>query len=168
MRGTRRSQHQLRDRGLLLASQSLGGCCTNATACKETYIEQARQVVGALAQLSVTSGVPMDQIYLGGHSAGGHLALLLALRWQHYAGPMGYGPRPPAGFIGVEGIYNATSWAAYDRTRWASEFACQTKQAFRFLGGSVAPPGGDREPYALGSPTSLARGGARRRRALCC
>jgi acetyl esterase/lipase len=143
-------------------SQSLGGCCTNATACKETYSEQARQVVAAMAQLSETSGIPLDQIFLGGHSAGGHLALLLALRWQEFAGPMGYGDSSPAGFIGIEGIYNATSWAAYDKTRWTSEFACQTKQAFGFpADDSGAPPGTDSNAYERGSPTSLARSGLR-------
>jgi acetyl esterase/lipase len=84
-------------------SQDLGGCCDRAS-CEETYSQQAMQAVAAVAATSsLLEGVAPSQVYIGGHSAGGHLALLLATAWHSYAP----GVVPPAGYIGVEGVSDA-------------------------------------------------------------
>ena len=54
---------------------------------------------------------PPSRFFLGGHSAGAHLAALLNLQWQNYAG----GRAAPCGFIGIDGIYDLDRWSAYSR-----------------------------------------------------
>jgi len=111
-------------------SQDLGGCC-NGTDCPAAYAAQAREVVAAVARLRDLGHA--GPLYLGGHSAGGHLAVLLSLLWHQYAAP---GQASPAGFFGAEGIYNVSQWDAYDETRWQSRFHCDTRQAFGRAGHS--------------------------------
>ena len=131
-------------------SQDLGGCCTETSHnCTETYDLQAREIVYAVVTAAAKMGVKTSSIYLGGHSAGGHLSALLAFTWQQHA-PLGL--LPPAGFFGVEGIYNASLWDGYDKSRWASEFACQTRQTFGCSDLSS-------QSWTAGSPVSLATGG---------
>ena len=125
-------------------SQDLGGCCSPATGCNQTYSQQARNLAAAVAQAS--SMVPgVNQVMLGGHSAGGHLALLLALRWADFAPTR---LRAPDAYIGVEGIYDASLWDAYDESRFAGRFRCQTRQAF----GEPSP----NPAWVSGSPTAIA------------
>ena len=91
-----------------LYSQDLGGCCNASSpggggggggGCAETYSKQAGQAAAAVAAVSAAVKVPTGRIFLGGHSAGGHLSLLLAMRWGLYAGGIA---EPPAGYFGIE------------------------------------------------------------------
>ena len=43
------------------------------------------QAAAAFAKVSSITGLAPAQLFLGGHSAGGHLSLMLALRWSSYA-----------------------------------------------------------------------------------
>lgn len=110
-------------------SQDLGGCCqTNSSInCTETFSLQAKEVISALMTTSVITGVPIHRIILGGHSAGGHLSVLLAMAWDSFA-PQSV--KPPRAFVGVEGIYNASLWDFYDSVHWQNKFECQTRQTF--------------------------------------
>lgn len=121
-------------------SQDLGGCC-NATDCPPTYRDQATEVVAAIARLRELGFT--GPLYLGGHSAGGHLAVLLALEWGRFAAAQA----APEGYFGVEGIYNVSQWDEYDQQRWGSRFHCQTRQAF-----GLRPAGN----WRAGSPTLVA------------
>ncbi len=105
-------------------SQDLGGCCTD-TSCDETVTRQASSLAAAVSYAAALQ--PADELLLGGHSAGGHLSLLLALRWAQLAPTQS---APPDAFVGVEGIYNASLWDAYDAAHFAGRFRCPTRQAF--------------------------------------
>lgn len=124
-------------------SQDLGGCCSSPQRCRETYSKQAREFVQAIAKTVEVTGLGYEHVFVGGHSAGGHLALLLALSWHNISG----GPAP-AGFFGVEGIYNASLWGRYDATHWQGHYACQTRQSFGDNPDSLT--------WKTGSPTFLA------------
>ena len=159
-------------------SDALGGCCGGAE-CPSTYGVQGKQAaaaavaVEAYARSHYSSGgggggggspdgsngkgnattSDMDSynrlpVLVSGHSAGGHLAVLLALKWADLA-PPGAKTTPPHAFIGIQGIYDAAMWDAYDADMWGGGFACATKQAF---GGGGA---GSAE-WQAGSPTVLA------------
>jgi len=126
-------------------SQNLGGCCNATADCPAAFVEQARAAVSAVAALR-TAGLS-GPVYLGGHSAGGHLAALLAMEWAQYAPKQS---PPPAGFFGVEGIYNVSLWDSYDCVRWDSRFHCATRQAFGALPAHASE-------WLRGSPAWLAR-----------
>lgn len=107
-------------------SQDLGGCCIeDDPRCNETVTRQAGSLARAFAR--ATALLPAQAHLLGGHSAGGHLALLLSMRWAELAPAQS---APPDGFVGVEGIYNASLWDAYDEAHFKGRFRCPTRQAF--------------------------------------
>lgn len=107
-------------------SQDLGGCCIeDDPRCNETVTKQAGSLARAFAH--TTALLPAQAHLLGGHSAGGHLALLLSMRWAELAPAQS---APPDGFVGVEGIYNASLWDAYDEAHFKGRFRCPTRQAF--------------------------------------
>jgi acetyl esterase/lipase len=143
-------------------SQNLGGVCSAPGV--DTYSDQVDDMALAYAFLldqAATYSLDPTRLYVGGHSAGGHLSHELNLRWDDYAQPCALpsGCPPTAGAIGFEGIYDIAAWDSYDDTFWDRQFACATRKAFG------APPGaspecldsGYGEPcWSVGSPTYLA------------
>jgi len=114
-------------------SPDLGGTCSPPGS--PTYRSQVDDMAAAYAWLqhnAAAHGLDPNRMYVGGHSAGGHLGHLLNLRWSAFsAGPCGAaGCAPPAGAIGFEGIYDVYAWDAHDRGRWGATFACATRAAF--------------------------------------
>lgn len=141
-------------------SDALGGTCAGGPA---SYAEQLRDFAAAATTLQDQAdahGLARDALFVGGHSAGGHLALSLALRWPTLTAtcdPLAC--PPPRGAIGIEGIYDIADWDAYDQAFWMGIFACATRKAFG------DPPGSpnacldadyDRPCWDIGSPTYLA------------
>ena len=75
---------------------------------------------------AATYDLDPQRMHVGGHSAGGHLAQLLNLRWSAFCPSC-----PPAvGAIGFEGIYDIAAWDAYDASFWGGAFTCATRKAF--------------------------------------
>jgi acetyl esterase/lipase len=141
-------------------SQNLGGLCMGGPA---TYEEQLRDFGAAVTLLQNQAephGLDPARMFVGGHSAGGHLAHALNLRWDVFAGPCsddGGCPRAIAA-IGIEGIYDIAAWDAYDQAFWNAAFSCATHKAFGDPPGSPTPCT-ERSGHAcweLGSPTYLA------------
>jgi len=122
-------------------------CKAGQPACAETNGEQATEAALAYTAVAKEFGMPHSSVYLGCHSAGGRLSLLLSMRWVTYA-PMG--AAPPAGFAGIEGIYNASRWYACDKVQLKDQFKCPTLQTF------AEPPPQGAAVWASGSPMSLA------------
>lgn len=143
-------------------SHDLGGECTGTG--KATYLDQASDMMLAyqwLQQNAAHHAIDPQRMFIGGHSAGGHLAQLLNLRWQEFAGTCeDRRPCPaPLGAIGLEGIYNISAWNEYDRTFWEGRFECTTRKAFGAPGPSPAAclePGTDKRCWDMGSPAWLA------------
>jgi acetyl esterase/lipase len=106
-------------------SQDLGGSCKAGV---PTYSAQASQVRVALESLQARPEVDASRVLLGGHSAGGHLAAWLSLTWAATEQPQRQQP-PPIAFAGVEGIYNASLWDTYQKSRWKGSFHCADWQA---------------------------------------
>jgi acetyl esterase/lipase len=107
-------------------------------------------------------GLDLTRMYVGGHSAGGHLSHELNLRWADFGQACTHtsGCPPAAGAIGFEGIYDIAAWDEYDSSFWGGQFFCATRKAFGFSSDSV-PACVDTE-YGLpcwdvGSPTYLAQ-----------
>ena len=114
-------------------SDDLGGSCQGVGV--DTYLDQARDFAAAVVSLqdqAETHGLDPARMVLGGHSAGGHLAALLELRWAALA-PACAGPGDcpaPIAALGFEGIYDIAAWDAYDASYWNGQFACATRKAF--------------------------------------
>lgn len=141
-------------------SDALGGACM---AGPPTYEDQLRDFGAALTLVQTQAeqyGLDPTQVFVGGHSAGGHLALSLALRWDTFTGPCAGEPCPaPIGAIGIEGIYDVAAWDAYDQSYWNGTFACATRKAFGDPPGSPSAclDAGFAQPcWSIGSPTYLA------------
>jgi acetyl esterase/lipase len=85
---------------------------------------QARDVAAAVSQLIKNAdpyGYDRKRIYLAGHSAGGHLAALVALD-RRYLSAHGVAPDALAGVISVSGLYDlAPSWKISDNQKSATE-----------------------------------------------
>jgi acetyl esterase/lipase len=116
-------------------SQDLGGVCSAPGV--DTYTEQVIDLASAYAFLQKeagTYGLDATRMYVGGHSAGGHLSQEVNLRWSDFeqscANPSGC--PPPAGAIGFEGIYDVAAWDDYDSSVWGGQFYCATRKAFGF------------------------------------
>jgi acetyl esterase/lipase len=146
-------------------SQDLGGTCMGGPA---TYEEQLRDFGAAVTLLQNQAeqhGLDPTRMFVGGHSAGGHLAHALNLRWDEFAGPCsdeGGCPRAIAA-IGIEGIYDIAAWDAYDQAFWNGQFSCATHKAFGDPPGSPTPctasglgARSGRACWEIGSPTYLA------------
>jgi acetyl esterase/lipase len=66
-------------------------------------------------------GFDPKRVYLAGHSAGGHLASLVALD-RGYLDKQGLSPKALAGVISISGLYDlAPSWNVSDNQRQATE-----------------------------------------------
>lgn len=143
-------------------SQDIGGEC-NGTGI-DTYREQVRDMVQAYSLLqenAAVHGIDPAQMFVGGHSAGGHLAQVLNLRWSEFAQKCKTPEDCPAprGAIGLEGIYSIPAWNDYDVNFWEGRFACATRKAFGSPG--PTPPasmdaGLQQRAWDAGSPTWLA------------
>jgi acetyl esterase/lipase len=108
---------------------------------------QAEDVAAAVAYLARAAekhGYDPKRIFLAGHSAGAHLAALVALD-PKYLAPHGLSPQALAGVIGFSGIYDL---AFRPETIGNQRFAVE--QAF----------GADPERLRAASPTAHARAGA--------
>ena len=143
-------------------SDALGGVCTGTGV--DTYREQLGDFANAYATLQSVSGtyrLDPEKMYVGGHSAGAHLAHTLNLRWSEFAPSCDQPGGCPAaiGAIGLEGIYDIPAWNEYDMTRWQSSFACATRKAFGAPGASPAAcidAGLGERCWDAGSPRFLA------------
>ena len=98
-------------------------------------------------------------MFVGGHSAGGHLAQEWNLRWSDFEQTCTHpsGCPPAAGAIGIEGIYDVAAWDAYDASNWRGQFSCATRKAFAFSPGDCTDTTYDRPCWDVGSPEYLAR-----------
>ena len=142
-------------------SQDLGGECTGTG--KATYLDQVADMLLAYNWLQKNAEhyqINPQRMFIGGHSAGGHLAQVLNLRWHEFARSCDGGQpcQAPLGAIGLEGIYNIPAWDEYDRSFWEGRFECTTRKAFGAPGPSPAAcldPGTDRRCWDMGSPAWL-------------
>lgn len=141
-------------------SQDLGGNCMGGP---DAYRTQLADFAAAFVELQNDAdvhGLDPARMFVGGHSAGGHLAQTLNLRWAEFAGVCMLGECPPAiGALGIEGIYDIAAWDAYDQSFWNGTFNCATRKAF---GDSPGSPRAcidatfDHACWEVGSPTYLA------------
>jgi acetyl esterase/lipase len=142
-------------------SQDLGGTCMGGP---DTYEEQLRDFGSAVVLLQNQAelhGLDAARMFVGGHSAGGHLAHVLNLRWAEFTqGCLDDGGCPSAmAAIGFEGIYDIAAWDAYDQSWWNGAFSCATHKAFGDPPGSATPCNDvefSRACWEVGSPTYLA------------
>jgi hypothetical protein len=142
-------------------SQDLGGNCM---AGPDAYRGQLGDFAAAFVLLqndAEVHGLDAARMFVGGHSAGGHLAHTLNLRWAEFEGICTRDECPPAiGAIGIEGIYDIATWDAYDQVFWNGSFNCATRKAF---GDSPSSPQPcidaelGRPCWEAGSPTYLAQ-----------
>lgn len=124
-------------------SDSLGGSCEDEPGV-DAYRGQLQDFAAALSRLQAEAGalgLDAGAMWVGGHSAGGHLALSLDLRYAAFAGAC---PGPgscsaPRGAIGFEGIYDLAIWDAYDASHWNGQFQCATRKAFGAPPDAAAP-----------------------------
>lgn len=142
-------------------SQDLGGICMGGP---DTYEDQLRDFGAAVAWLqnhAESYGLDASQLFVGGHSAGGHLAHALNLRWDEFAGVCNLEGGCPSAVaaIGIEGIYDIVAWDAYDQAFWQGAFSCATHKAFGASPSSSTPcidPQFGRACWEVASPTYLA------------
>ena len=83
--------------------------------------EDVATAVGYLIKHASQYGFDPKRVYLAGHSAGGHLASLVALD-RGYLNRQGLSPKALAGVISISGLYElAPSWNVSDNQRQATE-----------------------------------------------
>jgi len=83
--------------------------------------EDVAAAVGYLIKHADEYGFDAKRVYLAGHSAGGHLASLVALD-RTYLNRQGMSPKALAGVISICGLYDlAPSWNVSDNQRQATE-----------------------------------------------
>ena len=80
-----------RDAGLVMLFPSLRGGNANPGR-REGFLGEVNDVLAAAAFLAERPGVDPDRIYLGGHSAGGTLAALVAERSDRFRATFAFGP----------------------------------------------------------------------------
>lgn len=143
-------------------SFELGGECSGTGV--PAYRDQAADLASAFRYLQAnasTLGLDARRMFVGGHSAGGHLAQLLNLRWDEFSpacAPASFCPEP-VGAIGIEGIYDIPAWNVYDAQFWNGRFACATRRAFGAPGPeppACTEPGSGLRCWDTGSPLYLA------------
>lgn len=114
-------------------SQELGGTCSGTGIA--AYRDQAADFALAYAYLQENAdelGLDARRLFVGGHSAGAHLAQVLNLRWEEFAAPCGLpgGCPEPLGAVGIEGIFDIPNWDTYDEQFWRGQYSCATRRAF--------------------------------------
>ena len=83
--------------------------------------EDVAAAVGYLIKHASQYGFDPKRVYLAGHSAGGHLASLVALD-RGYLNRQGLSPKALAGVISISGLYElAPSWNVSDNHKRATE-----------------------------------------------
>ena len=83
--------------------------------------EDVAAAVGYLIKHASQYGFDPKRVYLAGHSAGGHLASLVALD-RGYLNRQGLSPKALAGVISISGLYElAPSWNVSDNQKRATE-----------------------------------------------
>jgi hypothetical protein len=151
-------------------SLDLGGACAPEAGRPDTYPDQARALAAAMARLQIDGpalGLDPHRFFVGGHSAGGHLAQLLNLRFDTFAAecPPGAACPPPVGAGGLEGIYDVRVWDAHNTSYWGGAFFCATRRAFgtgpMFEGPCYDASYPDEFCWDVGSPRYLAANAAR-------
>jgi acetyl esterase/lipase len=142
-------------------SQDLGGSCTGTgTASYAGQVGDMALAFSFLQQNANQHALDPGNMFVGGHSAGAHLAQILNLRWHEFVQTCSgqNGCKPARGVIGIEGIYDITAWNSYDNTFWEGRFNCATRKAFGAPGPSPAacmePRSGQRS-WDWGSPLWL-------------
>lgn len=85
------SAQQYRKEGMVMMFPSLRGGNTNPGV-NESYFGEVDDVVAATKWLKQLDYVDPDRVYLGGHSTGGTLALLVAEACDEYRGVVSFGP----------------------------------------------------------------------------
>ena len=92
--------------------------------------EDVAAAVGYLIKHASQYGFDPKRVYLAGHSAGGHLASLVALD-RGYLNRQGLSPKALAGVISISGLYDlAPSWNVSDNQRQATEKTFGTIRRF--------------------------------------
>lgn len=144
-------------------SQDLGGICDDTGS--DTYKEQVGDMLMAYTLLQDEAelyGIDPGRMFIGGHSAGAHLAHILNLRWSEFTQVCEHSNGCPAaiGAIGLEGIYDIPAWNDYDAKFWQGQFKCATRKAFGSPG--PTPPARmdtdmQQRSWDAGSPTYLAK-----------
>ncbi len=83
--------------------------------------EDVAAAVGHLIKHATEYGFDAKRVYLAGHSAGGHLASLVALD-RTYLSRHGLSPKALAGVVSISGLYDlAPSWSVSDNQKQATE-----------------------------------------------
>ena len=144
-------------------SQELGGTCDSTG--KATYLDQVGDLARAFAFLQSNAeeyGIDPQRLFVGGHSAGAHLAQLFNLRTAEFEQPCAplEACVAPLGAIGIEGIYDIPAWNEYDAQFWNGNFRCATRKAFGAPGPEPAACFETRleeRCWDAGSPAFLAR-----------
>ncbi|MEQ8763646.1 MAG: alpha/beta fold hydrolase [Planctomycetota bacterium] len=92
------SAKSYREAGLVMMYPALRGSYDNP-GYQESFYGEVDDVLAALEYLSGVEGVDPSRIYLGGHSTGGTLALLVAAASDRFRGVIAFGPvEDPAGY----------------------------------------------------------------------
>lgn len=68
------------------------------------FIEDAAAAIAFVRRNAIAYGGDPRSIFIAGHSTGAYMAMLLGLD-RHYLAEAGFGELPPAGLIGLSGVY---------------------------------------------------------------
>jgi acetyl esterase/lipase len=104
-RSNDQSASVFRENGLVLMLPSLRGTNDNPGA-NECFLGEVDDVIAAGKYLATRPDVDPNRIYLGGHSTGGTMAVLVAVSTDVFRGIFAFGPVLGAGEYGVESCPN--------------------------------------------------------------
>lgn len=88
-----------RESGLIMMYPTFRGCCGNPGN-QEGFFGEVNDVISAAEYLREQPFIDPDQIYLGGHSTGGTLVLLVAAATDMFRGVISFGPVEDPHFYG--------------------------------------------------------------------
>ena len=114
----------LREAGLILMLPSLRGSNGNPGR-NECFLGEVDDVIAAARHLASRSDVDPDRIYLGGHSTGGTLALLVAASTNLFRGVVAFGPVSDPRNYGEDGCMSPSLEGMEARLRTPTEFLDQ-------------------------------------------
>lgn len=99
-----------RERGLIMMYPALRGCCNNPGH-QEGFYGEVDDIISAGKYLQSLEHVDKDRIFLGGHSTGGTLVLLVAESTNMFRGVIAFGPVEDPFFYGMDcvnhGLFDA-------------------------------------------------------------